>query len=225
VQARLNEINAMLRPDGMFHAAEGFCDMTYPEQKIYAIGKALLKANRLDGLIIADNRVPSHPYTVTLIPGKKIAVKEGSTDEDLERQVKIDDNGYVYIPLNLARKCKELKASTLVEIGDYIVMSLIDEAVEEDITNHIKPVADFYRPVNIEIANMQPREGVSAELIRQTVQVDFEEWCNAKRGLVEYYMSEGVWGKLLSGFSSFEVKRPNTDGKGFDGLINIVAYK
>ena len=59
------------------------------------------------------------------------------------------------------------------------------------------------------------------------VKADLDEKFNALKGLAEYYRSEKEALRLLqdSGFGRIEVKRSNQDGKGFEDLVNILAYK
>lgn len=219
IQARVNEVYGCLRDKGLFHIGTGFADMTYSEKKIYSLGQDILERSGLDKVVVIDKRDSSETYSIVFEQGKNPKLVYGEVESS--SPVLIDNEGYVYVPKSLANA----KKGIYVEIPGFVVTPLIDKTSDQDHKGLEIPVYQFYYPTNVEIKSMKQEGKITAKLIDKVVEEDRLERHNAERGLVEYYMPENVWKELLSGFESVEVRRPNSDGRGFEDLVNIVAYK
>jgi len=218
LEARVQEVASSLRPNGMFHIGTGFADMSYSEKKIGIIAREIIKENERSSLTVVDSRNPS-VYSVNY----GSAGNMGLQGEIVGESIAIDSEGYVFVPEHL--KCDKFTSGTHMGISGYNVFPLIDPRNEADVKGLIIPVYDFYFPTNVEIANITPHGVVTPELIQEAVTEDRLERHNAERGLVEYYMPESVWIDLLQEFEKVDIHRPNSNGKGFEELVNIAAYR
>lgn len=235
IQARIGEVYDSLREGGLFHVGTGFADMTYSEKKIYSMGEIIRASADLDRLVVLDKRVPKRVYSVVFEAGKEPKVVDGEMPYD-NKPVVIDNEGYVHIPKELAEGNTQLLQGTNYDIEEFKVVPLIDPRLREDSEGLIVPVLGFYLPTNVEIQNLEPAKVVTGELteeaienakklITSAVREDRYERHNAERGLEEFYMPKGVWMDLLSRFRSVDIRTPNSGGKGFQDLVNLVAYK
>jgi SAM-dependent methyltransferase len=211
---RLKEIYDMLDEDGVFHWGTGFCDMSHSEKKVMRIGQEAAKTAGYP-VVLIDKR-DCYPYRLTFTSADEVEIEkyDGSLNE--AEHITIDKKGIVHIPRSFINNLNFLGYD-----GDF---PLIDQDENEDKAYLLKPVENFYVPTNIEIARLKSRD---PELVRLAVEADKGEKLKALKGLDEYYRSEGEALELLysAGFKRVVVKRPNLDGRGFDQLVNILAYK
>ncbi|MBW2981518.1 class I SAM-dependent methyltransferase [Candidatus Woesearchaeota archaeon] len=212
---RLKEIYDMLDENGVFHWGTGFCDMSYSEKKVIRIGQ---EAASIKGypVVLIDKRA-DYPYKLTFSSDDEVKIEKYDISLKESEHITIDNKGLVHIPerfLNNSSFFGYWGAS----------FPLIDENEKEDKAYLLKPVKSFYIPTNIEIARLR---SIDPELVSMAVEADKGEKSKALKGLDEYYRSEGEALELLysAGFKRVVVKRPNSDGKGFDQLVNILAYK
>ena len=212
--ARLKEIYDMLDEDGVFHWGTGFCDMSHSEKKVMRIGQEAAKAAGYP-VVLIDKRA-DYPYKLTFGSDDEVEIEkyDGSLEES--ECVVIDNEGIVHVPRRFIKNSNFLGYE-----GDF---PLIDRDENEDKTHLLKPVKNFYVPTNTEIARLK---SIDPELVRLAAEADNSEKLKALKGLDEFYRSEGEALELLysAGFKRVVVKRPNSDGRGFDQLVNILAYK
>jgi SAM-dependent methyltransferase len=213
--ARLKEIYDMLDKDGVFHWGTGFCDMGYSEKKVIRIGQEAVK-NAGYPVVLIDKR-SDYPYKLTFNSNDEAEIEkyDGSLNE--AEHITIDNEGIVHVPERFIND-----SNFLGYPGSSF--PLIDKDENEDKAHLLKPVRAFYVPTNLEIARLK---SIDPELVSMAVSADKNEKLRALKGLDEYYRSEGEALELLysAGFKRVVVKRPNSDSKGFDQLVNILAYK
>jgi sulfur relay (sulfurtransferase) DsrF/TusC family protein len=224
LEARLRDIHDALAEGGMLHIATGFADMGYTEQKIHNLAQRVSKETGSNVSII-DLRDPEFPYTVSsVMGGQALAIVGRHTISGTH--ITIDSEGKVYVPFEAAEKCEFLFKGDYSMRKGVVIVPLIDAV--NDYEALVKPVDAFYTPTNVEIGNLTPEGKVTQELIAQAVKEDDLERRYARRGLVEFYHGRTRWMKEFlpsAGFEMVEVKMPNDDGRGFNDLVNIVAYK
>lgn len=233
-----SEFFRILKPGGMLHLGEGDVDMNYTENKVIQIGQDLVSILNVP-TFITDDREVGNGYEICAFfePGETYddlpVIPENLKPESGYASVRITEDGLVFIRATthnqvmlvdgvseeVAQKLKERGYKQMFVFSDSIVMPLMDPEMLND-REYIHQVGRYYAAIK-ERAK-KGYSGIDDVLVAQiSAGVEFEKG-NARRGVIEYYMSERTIVDTLKKVGFIDIQVTHHEAEPF---YNITAKK
>lgn len=202
------EMYRILKPNGMLHLGEGNVNMNYSEDKLIKVGQDISKILN-QPVLMSDERDKNNNFVTLAYFEKNTKYNELPVIEKGNNpQIVVDEDGLIKLKTkeNITDKLKEMNYKQILSFSNEIIVPLIDPEIEEDYIGLIKPVNNFYNTIAKRVTEEYFEN--NPKLVKSLLKGSNIEREYAKRGIVEYYMSENIILKTLKkvGFKDIFVK-------------------